>query len=48
LVKDACENGSLLCKIEGSCGSIMPTEGKMPKARIDIIQNWALQGYVEQ
>ena len=48
LVKVACENGSLLCKIEGSCGSIMPTEGKMPKARIDIIQNWALQGYVEQ
>lgn len=48
MVKDACENGRLICKIEGSCGSIMPTEGKMPKARIDIIQNWALQGYVEQ
>ncbi len=48
LVKDACENGTLLCKIDGSCGSIMPTSGKMPKARIDIIQNWALQGYVEQ
>ncbi len=48
MVKDACENGSLICKIDGSCGSIMPTEGKMPKARIDIIQNWALQGYIEQ
>ena len=48
LVKEACENGSLLCKIDGSCGSIMPTEGKMPKARVDIIQNWALQGYIEQ
>ncbi len=48
MVKDACENGSLLCKIDGSCGSIMPTEGKMPKARIDIIQNWAAQGFVEQ
>ena len=48
LVKDACENFNLLCKIDGSCGSIMPTEGKMPKARIDIIQNWAAQGYLEQ
>jgi hypothetical protein len=48
LVKDACENGSLLCKIDGTCGSIMPTEGKMPKARIAIIQNWAVQGYLEQ
>lgn len=47
-VKDACENGSLLCKIEGSCGSIMPVGGKMPKARIDIVQNWAIQGYVER
>lgn len=46
-VKDACENGSLLCRIDGSCGAIMPTSGKMPKARVDIIQNWALQGYVE-
>jgi hypothetical protein len=48
LVKDACENGSLLCRIDGTCGAIMPTGGKMYKARIDIIQNWALQGFIEQ
>ena len=48
MVKDACENGSLLCRIDDTCGAIMPTSGKMPKARIDIIQNWALQGYLEQ
>lgn len=48
LVKDACENGSVLCRIDDTCGAIMPTSGKMPKARIDIIQNWALQGYLEQ
>jgi hypothetical protein len=48
MVRDACENGSLLCKIDGSCGAIMPTNGKMPKARIDIIENWVLQGYLEQ
>ena len=48
LVKDACENGELLCRIDGSCGSVMPTSGKMPRARIDIIQNWAIQGYIEQ
>ncbi|MBS7786344.1 hypothetical protein KIH23_03465 [Flavobacterium sp. CYK-55] len=47
-VKDACENYNLLCRIQGTdCGDIMPTSGKMPAARIKIIQNWIEQGYVE-
>lgn len=46
-VKDACENGSLLCRIDGSCGNIMPTSGKMPTVKISIINNWATQGFVE-
>lgn len=47
-VKDACENYNLLCRIQGSdCGDIMPTSGKMPAARIKIIENWIAQGYTE-
>lgn len=46
-VKDACEGTELLCRIDASCGSVMPTEGKMPQYRIKIIQNWAAQGYPE-
>lgn len=47
-VKSACDNDDLLCRIDATCGSIMPTTGKMPQARIDIIQNWAAQGFIEQ
>jgi predicted CXXCH cytochrome family protein len=47
-VKDACENYGLLCRIQGSdCGDVMPTSGKMPAARIKIIENWIAQGYPE-
>jgi hypothetical protein len=48
LVKDAGENGELLCRIDGTCNPIMPPTGKMPKARVNIIKDWALQGYIEQ
>lgn len=47
-VKDACENGQVLCRIEGSCGDIMPPSGKMPQATIDMINLWATNGYLEQ
>lgn len=41
-VKDATQNGTLLCRIDGSCGSVMPpTGGKLPQATIDMIQLWA-------
>lgn len=47
-VKDACENYDLLCRIQGTaCGDVMPTSGKMPAARIKIIENWIAQGYTE-
>lgn len=44
-VKDATQNGKLLCKINGTCGGIMPTSGKMPQATIDMIQLWATNNY---
>lgn len=44
-VKDAIENGVLLCRIDGSCGPIMPQGGKMPQATIDMIQLWKTNNY---
>lgn len=47
-VRDAAENGDMLCKINGNCGDIMPPEGKMVQQTVDMINLWAQQGYVEK
>lgn len=46
-VKDATENGSLLCKIENQCGDVMPPSGKMQQVFIDMLNNWKDQGYAQ-
>ena len=46
-IKDATENGSVLCKIENQCGSVMPPNGKMQQVFIDMINNWKNQGYAQ-
>lgn len=38
---------NLICRIQGSCGDIMPTSGRMPSVTIKIIEDWKLQGYLE-
>ena len=43
-VKLACTNGGVICRIEGSCGGIMPPSGKMPQATIDMITRWTDNG----
>jgi len=45
-VKEATQNGNLLCKINGTCGSVMPTNGKMSQGTIDMIQLWSSNGYI--
>jgi len=42
---DGTNTTELLCKIDGSCGSIMPPSGAMPNATINMIKLWAQQGY---
>jgi hypothetical protein len=44
-VKNECANGSVLCRIDGTCRNIMPQSGKMPQSTIDIIKLWVAQGY---
>lgn len=46
-VKDAIENGQVLCRIQDQCEEVMPKSGKMSQTIIDMIINWKNQGYVE-
>ncbi|MEO8235098.1 MAG: hypothetical protein ABI549_06750 [Flavobacterium sp.] len=45
-VKDAVTNGNFLCRINASCGSVMPPSGAMPQATIDVIKLWSTNGYL--
>ena len=46
-VKDATQNGNLICRIDQtqSCGSVMPRSGAMPRPTIDMIILWQKEGY---
>ena len=47
-IKDACENGDVICRIEGqSCGEVMPQTGRMIQQNIDLIKLWKTEGYLE-
>ena len=45
-LKTAIVNGNVLCRIDGSCGAIMPQGGKMPQGTINMIKLWAANGFV--
>jgi hypothetical protein len=45
LAKTATKDGNLLCRMEESCGRLMPPSGKLPQSTIDLIKLWAAQGY---
>jgi hypothetical protein len=46
-VKDATQNGDLICRIDQtqSCGNVMPRSGSMPRQTIDMIILWQKEGY---
>ncbi len=46
-VKDATANGNLLCRLTASCGNLMPQDGALPTATINMITLWKEQGYLE-
>ncbi len=49
-VKDACDapgDENLICRIQGNCGLLMPSSGRMPSVTIKIIEDWKLQNYPE-
>jgi hypothetical protein len=43
-VKENTLNGSIRCRLTGSCGDIMPQSGPLPQASIDVINLWATNG----
>ena len=46
-VKDAAQNGNLICRIDQSqaCGRVMPQSGAMPQTTINMFILWQNQGY---
>jgi predicted CXXCH cytochrome family protein len=46
-VKEASENGDLLCRLDATCGNIMPQSGRLPQATIDMINKWATNNFPE-
>lgn len=46
-VKDATQNGNLICRIDQtqSCGNVMPRSGPMPRQTIEMIILWQKEGY---
>ncbi len=49
-VKDKVENGNLITAINRQSGepAAMPPTGRLPKATIDLIEQWADEGFLEQ
>jgi hypothetical protein len=43
-VKEATLNGTVICRIEDSCGEVMPPSGILPSAKIAMINNWVTDG----
>jgi len=48
-VKDAAQNGNLICRIDKSqaCGQIMPPSGSLSGIMIERIKLWKEQGYIQ-
>ena len=49
-VKQATDNGNLLVSIKRQTGesAAMPPAGRMPQATIDLIEQWADEGFLQQ
>lgn len=45
-LKTVAQNGNFLCKINGTCGEVMPPTGKMPQSTVDMLNLWVKQGCV--
>jgi hypothetical protein len=45
-VKASASTGKLICRIDQSCGSVMPPSGALTTPTIDMIKLWQQQGFV--
>lgn len=45
-VKNSASTGKLICRIDQSCGSVMPPSGALATQTINMIKLWQQQGFV--
>lgn len=45
-VKASTATGNLICRIDQTCGAVMPPNGAMSKQTVDMIKLWQQQGFV--
>lgn len=45
---DATLGGSVLCRIQNTCGLVMPMSGQLPQTKIDLVKKWSVTGFIEQ
>lgn len=43
---DGTNTNTLLCRLDGTCGAIMPQSGALPNSTVTMIKLWAQQGFV--
>jgi hypothetical protein len=42
---DGTNSDALICRIQGTCGAIMPPSGALPTATVNMIKTWATNNY---
>lgn len=42
---DGTNSNALLCRLDATCGAVMPPSGALPSATVNMIKLWAQQGY---
>ena len=45
-VKTSTSTGTLICRIDQTCGSVMPPSGPLTTSTIEMIKLWQQQGFV--
>lgn len=45
-VKASTATGNLICRIDKTCGAVMPPNGAMSKQTVDMIKLWKQQGFI--
>ena len=46
-VKAAIVSGKVMCRIDQTCGGVMPPGAPMPQITIDMFKLWVSQGYIQ-
>lgn len=42
---DGTNSNALLCRLDATCGSVMPPSGSLPTATVNMVKTWATNNY---